>query len=391
MSILLDYIKWRGDLSFDKDPFNEADAMLLSEMAYFPWDCIPDEEFSREEPTLARMVPLLDWTKGTFTTRPYQTELAELAANSIRYSQILVMDPVNEIDHGNAMQFSAVTFLYSKKQIFVSFRGTDSTIAGWKENMALAYEEHVPAQLKAVRYLKNAAAKHKGMIITGGHSKGGNLATYSAVFSNELLKKRIREIYSFDGPGFNEVLAENDKFRSMMPKIHTFVPQDSIIGILLVHKEGYSVIHSYEKGGAKQHLMDSWEVGPHGLILEKSLSKTGELGLASLDQWISGLSFSEKKEFVTIVFGLAEKNKIRSVDELFDVRNLVSVMNAYRKLDKKDRSAITSTLSDLGSSIVDNLKERYVDPVSAVAGKLAENVTGFATLSINYLEYKKHN
>ena len=94
---------------------------------------------------------------------------------------------------------------------------------------------------------------------------------------------------------------------------------------------------------------------------------------------------------MTIVFGLAEKNKIRSVDELFDVRNLVSVMNAYRKLDKKDRSAITSTLSDLGSSIVDNLKERYVDPVSAVAGKLAENVTGFATLSINYLEYKKHN
>ncbi len=391
MAILLDYIKWRGDLSFDKDPFNEADAMLLSEMAYFPWDCIPDEEFSAGDTTLARMVPLLDWKKGTFATRPYQAELADLAADSIRYSQIQVLDPVNEINHGFAMQFSAVTFIYSKKQIFVAFRGTDSTIAGWKENMALSYEEHVPAQLRAVQYLKNAAAKYKGMIITGGHSKGGNLATYSAVFSTEQLKKRINAVYSFDGPGFNEVLAGNDKFRSMMPKIHTFVPQDSLIGILLVHKEGYSVIHSYEKGGAKQHLMDSWEVGPHGLIREKSLSKTGEIGLASLDQWISGLTFSEKRTFIRIVFGLAEKNGIRSVEELFDVKNLVSVMNAYRKLDKKDRSTITSTLSDLGSSIFDNLKERYVDPVSAIAGKFAENVSGFATLSINYLEYKKHN
>lgn len=387
MSVLKDYIKWRGDLKFDMIPFNEADAMLFSEMAYFPWEYIPEKCY--ESSRLEDLVRYLDWSKHYFDFRDYQKEIADLAACSPRFADVVVSDPVGETDHEHSTQFAAVTFSFENKKHFMAFRGTDSSIAGWRENMDLAYEDNVPAQKRSVEYLKNAAASLKGRLYTGGHSKGGNLAVYSAVFAPQAVNRRIVAVYNFDGPGFNEVLASNERFSKSNDRIHTFVPQDSLIGMLLIHQEGYTVIHSYEKGGIKQHLMDSWEVNRDGLVRKGGLSRSGEFSSSNIEEWISKMTFEEKKTFVNVVFSLAEKNNIRSVDELLDVRNLVSVMNEFRKLDKNDKSAISSTLSTLGNTLFGNLKERYVDPISHTAAKATENITGMATLYLNQLEDKK--
>lgn len=34
MSNILDYIKWRGDLTIQNDPFNEIDSLILSRFSY---------------------------------------------------------------------------------------------------------------------------------------------------------------------------------------------------------------------------------------------------------------------------------------------------------------------------------------------------------------------
>ena len=36
MSNIIDYIKWRGDLSFDQAPINEIDNIILARFSYLP-------------------------------------------------------------------------------------------------------------------------------------------------------------------------------------------------------------------------------------------------------------------------------------------------------------------------------------------------------------------
>ena len=40
----------------------------------------------------------------------------------------------------------------------------------------------------------------------GGHSKGGNLAVYSAVFCGEAVQNQLMRVYNNDGPGFRTSL-----------------------------------------------------------------------------------------------------------------------------------------------------------------------------------------
>ena len=35
MGTIIDYLKWRGDISFAADPLNEVDNLILSEIVYF--------------------------------------------------------------------------------------------------------------------------------------------------------------------------------------------------------------------------------------------------------------------------------------------------------------------------------------------------------------------
>ena len=43
MSNIIDYIKWRGDLSVNIDSFNEVDGLILSRASYFPFESLMKE------------------------------------------------------------------------------------------------------------------------------------------------------------------------------------------------------------------------------------------------------------------------------------------------------------------------------------------------------------
>ena len=43
MPNILDYIQWRGDLSFEKDQLNHVDALIFSRISYLPFENIPDK------------------------------------------------------------------------------------------------------------------------------------------------------------------------------------------------------------------------------------------------------------------------------------------------------------------------------------------------------------
>lgn len=118
-------------------------------------------------------------------------DLFQAAGENPRYANVRLGAVVEHINQGEQTQFAAATFQLPdghkrrkptyKGTLVISFRGTDDSLIGWKEDFNMAFQYPVPAQRSASAYLDMVARLWEGPIILVGHSKGGNLAIYAAM------------------------------------------------------------------------------------------------------------------------------------------------------------------------------------------------------------------
>lgn len=126
--------------------------------------------------------------------------LASLA-ESPRFQNMEIMMYVNQIDTETQTQFPVITVLIDEDRYFISFRGTDNTLVGWKEDFNMGFVCPVPAQELALHYVEKIAHSVSGRFIIGRHSKGGNLAAYTSACCSNDVQERIEKVYNYDGPG----------------------------------------------------------------------------------------------------------------------------------------------------------------------------------------------
>lgn len=125
---------------------------------------------------------------------------------------MIALEYINKIEPETEKQFSAITVILPDNTIYVSYRGTDNTLIGWKEDFNMSFKSHIASQISAKEYLENIAKKYPNKKIRiGGHSKGGNLAVYASIFADSEVKKRIINVYNNDGPGFNEDIINTEE------------------------------------------------------------------------------------------------------------------------------------------------------------------------------------
>ena len=133
-------------------------------------------------------------------------DLFQAAGENPRYANVRLGAVVEHINQGEQTQFAAATFQLPdghkrrkptyKGTLVISFRGTDDSLIGWKEDFNMAFQYPVPAQRSASAYLDMVARLWEGPIILVGHSKGGNLAIYAAMNADPKVRKRIQHVYS---------------------------------------------------------------------------------------------------------------------------------------------------------------------------------------------------
>ena len=295
MANIMDYMDWRGDLSFEADEFNEVDNLILAQLAYVDFEGIVTAEEN------APAVPLKEasgqfWEKNDkdeILARVSMTKSApfvmEKMAETKRFSDVKLRCYVNEIRDEEQFQFSAVCVELPDDSLYVAFRGTDNTITGWREDFNMGYLSETPGQLRAVEYLNRAVTDKKQRVRVGGHSKGGNFAVYASVKCDPQIQNQILNVYSNDGPGFRSDMVESTEYQRMLPKLHTILPESSIVGMLLEHQESFEVVKS-SNSGIQQHDAMSWEV------LGRSFVHVDQVAAQSLllDETFSALSLAER-------------------------------------------------------------------------------------------------
>ena len=362
MANIVDYIHWRGDLTFRQSPFCEADNLILSYLAYVNIDGIDAvtgknsatvEELSRRFFEMHTEEELKE-DKSFIRLVPY---MMKAMAESDRFRGAVVRNYVNETVTEAEQQFSALEVMLEDKTSYIAFRGTDDTIVGWKEDFNLS-NGIVPAQEAAVRYINTIAGFGRRKIRTGGHSKGGNLAVYAAAKCSPRIKRRIIEIYDNDGPGFTaDFLADRDLL-AVVPKIKRFIPEYSVIGMLLGHVVEPVIVSSSQKG-IFQHDGLSWEVMGPRFVYKEKLSKKAESFNDTLHKWIDGMDNSQRDILIHDLFSVLEATGVRTLTEVQSggLKSVRAMLRQIESLNPSSRGMVEELLKSLFSLWLEELKQ----------------------------------
>ena len=226
--------------------------------------------------------------------------------------------------------------------IYLSFRGTDDTLAGWKEDFMLAYLPEVPAQRQAVDYLRRMAQQYpRRRLRLGGHSKGGNLAIWAGVFVPVNIQRRIERVWSNDGPGFLADIRSLPEYRRLAPRIEAIVPESSVVGMLLNHEESQTIVGSSQTG-LLQHDGFSWMVmGDHFVRLE-SLSRQSKISDLALKEWVDRMPLEQKVRFVNGLFDVLSASGAETLTDLKEekLKNAAAMIRAMKDMEKDTREAL---------------------------------------------------
>ena len=344
MGMILDYLDQTAYDSIYDRPFNELDMLILTEISYLPFDQLVSADIAPDCNCrlleVAEAVP----TDLSMLVTKNRLKLLEKAAASTRFKNIKLMGYVNDIDHDIQKQFSALIFKVKPDSYILTFRGTDDTIIGWKEDFHMTYMDQVPAQKTAVSYLKKAMDSLPGSFILTGHSKGGNLASYAASQIEASYQERIETIYSFDSPGLNHSVIESPGYQAIVEKIRRFIPQGSIVGMMLETPKEARIVKSTAIGGFAQHDTFSWQVEDGCFLLLDNLNSDSLQTDKTLKKWVDHVSDTELKDFFDLFFGLILDAGITSVNDLSKLGNLdkiVSIFKNAQALSDEEKDMLT--------------------------------------------------
>lgn len=329
MGDIISYVDEYGGFTFAEKPFCEIDGLLCAHFSYFIFSgIVPSAEDNRPAVRLSDAAQKINW--DDFISVKWELEknreLFYKTAFSRRYRNTKLNFLAEETDKEKELQFCAVTFLLGNGDVFLSFRGTDDALVGWREDFNMAYRTPVEAQICGTKYVNQVAEllarKRNLRLYLGGHSKGGNLAVYAAMTCKDSIKPRIGRIYNMDGPGFRPDFMETLDYEGIREKILKIVPDESFVGMLMEPKMDYELIKSSQIG-LQQHICFSWSVeGDRFERAENQVPKRKEL-YDRINKWIYALDKERVGAFIDALFRLIEVTEARTITDLKGIGNEV--------------------------------------------------------------------
>ncbi len=317
---ILDYVRWRGDLSFEQAPFNIVDNLIFSFLAYSDFHEVPVSKKENEEGiTLKEYYDRLMKIGGFPKSLSWIIKEEELAliATSKRFSSVLIKNYVDIIKDEKSVQFGAMNFCISSTEHYLAFRGTDNSIAGWKEDTNLTYMK-VPAQDMATKYIMDNL-EEGNIYYVGGHSKGAHLAIYGVTMLPDEKRQSIKRVFDNDGPGICKDVMDPSCLEKIDAITTRIIPTYSVIGMFFPYPFTTSyIVHSNEKM-LMQHDIKSWLIQGKELSLASKLDDEAIMINEALDTFISSTKLEERENTINELFNAfddsGKKKKVTNVTD----------------------------------------------------------------------------
>lgn len=372
---------------FERMPFCTLDATVLSQIAMIhAKDVMPLLPGDANQRGLHAL--LKPRTRGVIFSRMLQAEhypvmfsnLLDPAkaasallgiATSPRFRDMTALNYHAVFDTMRQTQFGAMTFVYKDMFTCVSFRGTDTSTVGWREDFNMAFTMPVPAQDLAVEYLETVANQTylPERLYVVGHSKGGNLAEYAALRCSTDVQERIERVYNLDGPGFKAGTFTSDDYAPLEGKLVKVVPEESLVGIMLESEAPVYVAMS-SASGLDQHSAFTWEVDEElaDFVYLPNLPEATKATARTLHAWLSGYDDAEREEIVDAFFQAIEVSHAQNPIDILNggPRGLSLILEASRKIDRPTRKILVSAARSFVKALSENTDGSLGAAASAV-------------------------
>ena len=337
MSTIFDYLDHVTYDSIYDRPFKELDVLALTELTYLPFDrIVPQGDTTNIEVRLSDATDLVDRITDFIVTDQH-LQLVDSLATSKRFKNIKLLNYVDEYDPDVQKQFAAMTYRLTMDVYLVVFRGTDDTLIGWKEDFHMTYMDHIPAQRRAASYLQHVMKEFpKGRFMVAGHSKGGNLAAYACSYLPDQLSEQVDAIFCYDAPGLNKSIIKTEGYQRIAHLIHRYVPQGSIVGMMLEVPEPATIVKSRAFGGFAQHDAFTWMVEKDGFVTLDQTSPDSQQMDQTLKQWVQEVPDSQLKKFFDTFFGLFLDAGVTSINDLMNLKNFSKIKDIFQNTQDLD-------------------------------------------------------
>ena len=321
MNDIYTYIEKNGDNEIKR--INYLDALIFARLSY-----VHIEELEDKLPFNIRdLNNYLSFIKISSKDK----KLVNLLANSKRFSNLVITRCQLKFNVEKHEQFFGLTIKLPNNSLFIAFRGTDKSMAGFMEDMDMSYMT-IPGQIDAMEYLNTE--KNLCNIYLGGHSKGGNLALYALVNANIVKKLQVKKVYNFDGPGLLEL---DDNYYKVKKRIENFYPFCSIVGRMLYNDSKYIVFKTI-KTGIEGHNIYNWLVEDKKFIETEFLQVSEEFN-KEVKELLEKINIKRRKEIIENLYEITIKEKIDLRN--FDLNKLKEIINSNTKINSDEKKVLT--------------------------------------------------
>ncbi len=336
---LFDYVSRVGNYNFNEVNFNIIDALIFATLSYYYFDFMKIKENSTltlfDAVHIYRMYPNLMYEADLKSVR---NDFLKYLIEFDRYKNLELSNYEHIISEKAEQQFSALTIKLNNDTAFISFSGTDATLIGFKEDFNMSFLDIIPSQVSAKKYINNKIYKKYKNLYLGGHSKGGNLSLYAGLTSEQIIYRKIKNIFNFDGPGLSHVI-NKPRYANMQNKIITIIPNMSIVGMIFTDYNDSYVIESYNQG-LLQHDSFSWKIDNNNhFVFATHLARSSKCLNKSLQKYFANLSKEDREKYIDILWLLVKETNAKDVFELRDnlLGNFYKMIKVYSKLSKDEK------------------------------------------------------
>lgn len=364
MDTVLEYIDRYSDCTFEEKPFNDVDSLILCQLAYLKFDGIVPSVNSYEDSVVLKDLPQMPGYEGLFSDvryeKPNRALIRGLTASK-RFQNLKMNCFVDMVEKQWEMQFSAITYILENGLVYVAFRGTDENMVGWKEDFNMVYLAPVPAQEYSVKYLNTVAGRVRVPFIVGGHSKGGNLAIYSAMNCKPQVQEKILKVYSMDGPGFRPETLAAGGYEKIADRVERILPHSSLFGMIFAADLSYRVVESKAIGIA-QHDPYKWVVKEDHFKPVKKIYGTRLQMDNALNAWLLSLNEEQVRIFGdTMYHVMLSSNTDNLIDLTADWKKSVNgIITALKEVDEDTKKVLKEVMRAFFEIAANQMKEEVV-------------------------------
>ena len=354
MADIRDYLELRGDITLAERPFNDVDNLALATLAYLDFTGIVGAPGERGVRLTDACGELLARAGGDLSTRvrslaTIDERFVVAIGGSARLGDVVLRDYVDVRDDERVMQFSAVTAELDNGETYVAFRGTDTTLVGWRENFVLSFAV-TQAQEAAAGYLAAELARaldQGGRVRVGGHSKGGNLAAYAAANAPVALAGSVVRVYSNDGPGTDRSVMPVSCHDVMGERYTRIIPAYSVVGRFFSDDAPATIVRSSAERSL-QHDPLTWQVGPAGFLEADGPDPECLVVAEAFSSWLARLASEDRRLLTDELFdALAAGGAERFEDLLASPAAAQKVLAALGSVDVRTRDMMFSLVGEV--------------------------------------------